>query len=378
MRYDYVVVGAGLSGAVLARNLAEHGKKIVLFEKRNHIGGNCFDTVDPAGVMVQRYGAHIFHTDFEDVWDFLSRFTQWREYVHEVLCYVDDNYLPVPFNFNSVEKVFASEADSIKAAFVQKYGTQAKISVLEIVNEEHPALRMVADFVYEKIFKNYTIKQWGLKPDDISPDIISRVPVHTNYDNRYFTDAYQAIPQDGYTAMIGNMLSHPNIEVNLNTPFGSLCRFEEGKITINGDRFSGKLIYTGQTDTLFKYKYGYLPYRSLKFDFETLNQPCYQSRAVINFPNEHAYTRIIESKHLTGQECSNTTICREYPQSYLPRKNEPYYPVSTSESRQQYELYAAEAKKYDNLVLAGRLAEYRYYDMDDAVKNALETAGNLL
>ncbi len=378
MKYDYIVVGAGLSGVVLARSLAESGKRILLLEKRNHIGGNCYDVVDSAGVMIHRYGAHIFHTDCEEVWNYLLRFTRWRKYVHEVLCCVDDNYFPIPFNFNSLKKVFAKDAPSIKEILIQKYGTKTKIPVLEIVNEQHPALKRVAKFVYEKIFKNYTIKQWGLKPEDISADIVSRVPVYTDYDNRYFTDTYQAVPKNGYTAMIKKMLSHPAIEVKLNTPFDSLCRFDEGKITIDSERFSGKLVYTGQTDALFKYKYGYLPYRSLKFDFKTLNQDYYQSKAVINFPNEHAYTRIIESKHITGQKCSNTTICWEYPQAYISGKNEPYYPISTNESQERYRLYAAEAKKCDNLILSGRLAEYKYYNMDDAVKNALEVARNLL
>jgi UDP-galactopyranose mutase len=328
--------------------------------------------------MTHPYGAHIFHTDFENVWNYLSRFTKWRKYEHEVLAFVDGDYIPIPFNFNSLEKVFKENSSSLKESFIQKYGLKAKISILEIINEDTEDLRRVGSYIYEKIFKNYTMKQWGLKPDEISPDVISRVPVYTDYDNRYFTDAYQGIPKDGYAAMFKNILSHSNIEVNLNTSFESICEFEDGKIFLDGTRFNGILIYTGQVDTLLKYTFDQLPYRSLRFEFETLDRDYYQERAVINYPNDYAYTRIVESKHMTGQKCPNTTICREYPQVHISQENEPYYPISTPDSLEQYELYAAEAAQYDNLVLAGRLAEYRYYDMDDAVNNALEKVKMLL
>jgi UDP-galactopyranose mutase len=358
--------------------LAESGRGVLVLEKRKHIGGNCFDTLDDAGVMIHQYGAHIFHTDHEDVWDYLSNFTQWRPYQHEVVSHVGGDPIPIPFNFNSIEAVYPEDAPGILDTFVEKYGPKTKISVLELLNESCPVLREVGEYVYENIFKNYTLKQWGLKPDQIAPEVIARVPVYTDHDNRYFTDKYQGIPQNGYTAMIGEILSHPNIDVRLNTPFQSRCKFKDGAIYLDNTCFHGTLVYTGKTDTLFDYEYGHLPYRSLTFEFETHEADTYQSHAVINYPNDHDFTRIIEAKHMTGQACSNTTICREYPHPYHPDRNEPYYPLSTADATQQYEQYAEKARHYDNLVLAGRLAEYRYYDMDDAVKNALDLARNLL
>ncbi|MHC4843871.1 MAG: UDP-galactopyranose mutase [Planctomycetota bacterium] len=378
MAYDYIVVGAGFSGAVFARTLAESGKNILLLEERGHIGGNSFDMINSSGVIIHPYGAHIFHTDFENAWNYLSRFTKWRKYEHEVLAFVDGDYIPIPFNFNSLEKVFKEDSSSLKESFIQKYGLKSKISILEIIKEDSEDLRLVGSYIYEKIFKNYTMKQWGLKPDEISPDVISRVPVYTGYDNRYFTDTYQGIPKDGYATMFKNILSHPKIEVHLNTSFNSIGEFKKGKILLDGTRFNGILIYTGQVDILLKYKFGQLPYRSLRLEFETLDQNYYQQRAVINYPNDYEYTRIIESKHITNQKCCNTTICREYPQPHVSKENEPYYPISTSDSTEQYELYAAEAAQYDNLLLAGRLAEYKYYDMDDAINNALEKVKMLL
>ncbi len=378
MCYDYLIVGAGLSGSVFARMLAQANQKVLILEKRDHIGGNCFDRVDSAGVMIQQYGAHIFHTDFEDVWEYLSRFTHWRNYQHEVLCYVDGEYIPIPFNFHSLDAAFDGKASTIQDLLVREYGKKVKLSVLDILDSHEPLLRGLGNYVYEKIFKNYTLKQWGVKPNEISPDVIARVPVYTDHDNRYFTDAYQGIPLEGYTAMIRALLSHPNIKLRLNTPFESMCEFKDGKISLEGRCFGGTLIYTGPTDTLFGYKFGRLPYRSLRFEFKTHQTEYYQRKAVINYPNDHAYTRIIEAKYLTGQQCPNTTICREYPQPYQPQENEPYYPLSTVESRNAYKLYAAEAAQFDNLILAGRLAEFRYYDMDDAVKNALDASRKLI
>jgi UDP-galactopyranose mutase len=378
MLYDYLIVGAGLSGSVIARVLAEAGGKTLLCEKRRHIGGNCFDVIDPAGVRIQPYGAHIFHTDHEEVWRFLSRFTQWRPYQHEVLSYIDGRYIPVPFNFHSLEAAFDGRAPEIQDLLIRKYGSKAKVSILTLLDDNEPLLRELSSYIYDKQFKNYTLKQWGLSPRELSPEVVARVPVYIDYDNRYFTDACQGIPQEGYTAMIQSLLSHPNIEVKLNTPFDSIGRFTNGQITLNGRPFHGKLIYTGPADALFGYQFGPLPYRSLRFEFETLSRAFYQARAVVNYPNDHAFTRIIEFKHMTGQVCPNTTIGREYPEPFDSRNNEPFYPLKTDASERQYRQYAARAEAYDNLVLAGRLAEFRYYDMDDAVGNALQTARKLL
>ena len=378
MSYNYLVVGAGLTGAVFAQILAEAGQKVLVLEQRDHIGGNCFDIIDSTGVMTHKYGAHIFHTDCEDVWNYLSRFTEWREYAHEVLAFVDNDFIPIPFNFNTLLQVFPEIAPFVKEKFVKAYGLKRKISILDLLEQQDPDLRNIGTYVYDKIFKNYTYKQWGLKPDQISPDVIARVPIYTDHDNRYFTDTYQGIPETGYTVMIETMLSNPNIELQLNTSFEEICKFKNGKILLNNRYFAGKLIYTGPTDMLFQYEFDHLPYRSLRFEFESLEQIFYQPKAVVNYPNDHEFTRIVEAKHMTGQDCSTTTICREYPQAHLPRKNEPYYPLFTDDSKRQFEQYSHLADKYHNLILAGRLAEYRYYDMDDAVKNALEKARKLL
>ena len=378
MNYDYLIVGAGLTGAVFAQVLAEAGQKVLVLEQRNHIAGNCFDQVDATGVMIHQYGAHIFHTDCEDVWNYLSRFTKWHRYEHEVVAFIDNGFIPIPFNFNTLQEVFPGEAAEIKEKFIEIYGLKSKISVLELLEQQDPLLRKVGTYVYEKIFKNYTYKQWNLKPDQISPDVIARVPVYTDHDNRYFTDTYQGIPEAGYSAMIETMLSSPDIELRLNTSFEEICKFKNGKILLNNSNFDGKLIYTGPADMLFQHEFGHLPYRSLHFEFESLEQSFYQLKAVVNYPNDHDFTRIIEAKHMTGQKSPTTTICREYPQPHLPRQNEPYYPLFTDESKEQFELYKSHADEYHSLILAGRLAEYRYYDMDDAVKNALEKAGKLL
>ena len=374
----YLIVGSGLTGAVFAQTLAAAGRKVLVLEQRNHVGGNCFDMLDASEIMIHRYGAHIFHTEFEDVWNYLSSFTRWRRYEHEVLAFVENDFIPIPFNFNTLQKVFNENASSIKQKFLEKYELKTKISVLELLKQKDPVLKNIGIYVYEKLFKNYTYKQWGLKADEIAPEVIARVPIYTDHDNRYFTDTYQGIPEDGYTSMIETMLSNPNIDIQLDTPFEKVCKFVDGEISLNGSLFNGILVYTGQTDVLFQYKFGRLPYRSLRFEFEPLKKTFYQPKAVVNYPNDHDYTRIIETKHMTGQECPTTTICREYPQQYRPLQNDPYYPLFTDESKQQYEQYANTAHKYNNLILAGRLAEYRYYDMDDAVKNARIKARKLL
>ncbi|HOL30525.1 MAG TPA: UDP-galactopyranose mutase [Anaerohalosphaeraceae bacterium] len=378
MNYDYLIVGAGLSGAVFAQTLAQAGHKVLILEKRSHIGGNCFDCVDTAGVMIHRYGAHIFHTEFEDVWQYLSGFTRWRPYSHRVVCFVEGRYIPIPFNYYSLQEAFDGKAAAIQCLLEQKYGRQTKLSVLDILHSQEPMLGNLAVYIYDKIFKNYTAKQWGIRVDEISPDVIARVPIYTDYDNRYFTDTYQAVPADGYTAMIQALLSDPHIELRLNTPFESVCQFTDGIIRLDGQRFNGILIYTGRPDALFGYRFGLLPYRSVHFEFETFAQSYYQHAPVINYPNDYNYTRIVEFKYLTGQKCPNTTICREYPRPCQTQADEPYYPILTPASVRLYQLYAEQARQYDNLILAGRLGRFQYVDMDDAVKNALDAARTLL
>ncbi|MCC6026283.1 MAG: UDP-galactopyranose mutase [Caldimicrobium sp.] len=374
--FNYIVVGSGFSGAVIAERIANVlNQKVLVLEKRNHIGGNCYDYKDENNIIVHKYGPHIFHTDYKEVFEYLSNFTDWQDYQHRVLAFVDGKKVPLPFNLNSIYEVFPQElAKRLEVRLIEKYGYGAKIPILELLKEEDKDLKFLASYVYEKIYKNYTIKQWGLKPEEISPQVTARVPIYVSRDNRYFTDKYQVIPKDGYTKIFERMLNHPNIKIMLNTDFKEVISidFENKKIYFLGQEFKGKLIFTGMIDELFNFKYGFLPYRSLDLRFETIEQEYYQEAPVVNYPNDYDFTRITEFKHIHPVKSNKTTILKEYPKAYQPNVDIPYYPVFTKENQELYNKYKEEADKFKNLVLVGRLAEYRYYDMDDVVKRALE------
>jgi UDP-galactopyranose mutase len=374
--FNFIVVGSGFSGAVIAERIANVlNQKVLIIEKRSHIGGNCYDYRDENNIIVHKYGPHIFHTDYKEVFDYLSNFTDWHIYHHRVLAFVDGKKIPLPFNLNSIYEVFPQElAKRLEVKLIEKYGYGAKIPVLELLKEKDQDLRFLANYVYEKIYKNYTVKQWGLKPEEISPQVTARVPIYISRDNRYFNDKYQGVPKDGYTKIFERMLSHPNIKILLNTDFKEIISIdsENKKIYFLGQEFRGKLIFTGMIDELFNFKYGFLPYRSLDLRFETIEQEYYQEAPVINYPNDYDFTRITEFKHIHPTKSDKTTILKEYPKAYQPNKDIPYYPVFTKENQELYNKYKEEADKFENLVLVGRLAEYRYYDMDDVVKRALE------
>jgi len=374
--FNYIVVGSGFSGAVIAERIANVlNRKVLVLEKRNHIGGNCYDYKDENNIIVHKYGPHLFHTDYKEVFDYLSNFTDWHIYHHKVLAFVDGKKVPLPFNLNSIYEVFPQElAKRLEVRLIEKYGYGTKIPILELLKEEDQDLKFLANYVYEKIYKNYTMKQWGLKPEEISPQVTARVPVYVSRDNRYFTDKYQVIPKDGYTKIFERMLNHPNIKIMLNTDFKEVISidFENKKIYFLGQEFKGKLIFTGMIDELFNFKYGFLPYRSLDLRFETIEQEYYQEAPVVNYPNDYDFTRITEFKHIHPVKSNKTTILKEYPKAYRPNVDIPYYPVFTKENQELYNKYKEEADKFENLVLVGRLAEYRYYDMDDVVKRALE------
>jgi len=260
MQYDWIIVGAGMTGAVAARTLAEAGKNVLILEKREHIAGNAYDELDDAGVLIHRYGPHIFHTNDEEVWQFLSRFTEWRTYRHKVLAEIDGEYMPVPFNLNSMVIAFGfRKAEQMKKALFEKYGEGNDVSITELRSAEEPLLCELAEFVYENVFKYYTVKQWGVKPEDIDPAVTARVPVRLSKVNGYFTDKYQGMPADGYTAMFASMLDHPAITVRLNTDARDLLTFSEGKLLFEGAPFGGKVLYTGPLDELFDYAFGRLP-----------------------------------------------------------------------------------------------------------------------
>jgi len=374
--FNYIVVGSGFAGSVIVERIANVlNQKVLIIEKRNHIGGNCYDYRDENNIIVHKYGPHIFHTDYKEVFDYLSNFTDWHNYQHSVLAFFDGKKVPLPFNLNSIYEVFPQElAKRLEVRLIEKYGYGTKIHILELLKEEDQDLKFLANYVYEKVYKNYTMKQWGLKPEEISPQVTARVPIYVSRDNRYFTDKYQVIPKDGYTKIFERMLNHPNIKIMLNTDFKEVISidFENKKIYFLGQEFKGKLIFTGMIDELFNFKYGFLPYRSLDLRFETIEQEYYQEAPVVNYPNDYDFTRITEFKHIHPVKSDKTTILKEYTKAYQPNVDIPYYPVFTKENQELYNKYKEEADKFENLILVGRLAEYRYYDMDDVVKRALE------
>ncbi len=371
-----IIIGGGFAGSVIAERIANVLKqKVLVIEKRKHIGGNCYDYRDENGIIIHKYGPHLFHTDYKEVFDYLSNFTKWREYHHKVLAYVDGKKIPIPFNLNSVSMVFEKDlAQRIRTKLIDKYGYNTKIPVLNLIKEEDEDLKILANYVYEKIFKNYTAKQWGKKPEEISFEVTSRVPVIVTERDGYFTDKYQFVPEEGYTKIFERMLENKNIEIILNKSFKEFIKidFETKKIYFEGKEFKGKLIFTGMIDELFEYRYGVLAYRSLELEFETLDKEYFQEVAVVNYPNDYKFTRITEFKHIHPIKTPKTTILKEYPKSYEKDKDIPYYPVFDKRSIEQYQRYQKEAEKFDNIILLGRLAEYRYYDMDDVVKRAYE------
>jgi UDP-galactopyranose mutase len=374
--FNYIIIGAGFSGSVIAERIANVlNQKVLIIEKRNHIGGNCYDYKDENNIIIHKYGPHLFHTDYKDVFDYLSNFTEWQLYHHKALAFIDGKKVPIPFNLNTLYEVFPKTlAEKLETKLLNKYHYNSKVPILDLLKEEDDDLKFLANFIYEKVFKNYTAKQWGLKPEDIDPQVTARVPIYIGRDNRYFTDKYQAIPKDGYTKIFERMLNHPNIKIMLNTDFKELINinYENKKIFFMKQEYKGKLIFTGMIDELFNFKYGYLPYRSLELKFESIDQECYQEAPVVNYPNDYDFTRITEFKHIHPIKSDKTTILKEYPKAYQSNKDIPYYPVFTKENQELYNKYKEEAERFNNLILMGRLADYKYYDMDDVVKRALE------
>ncbi len=373
---DVLIIGAGPAGIVSGRKLAESGKKIFIIEKKRHIAGHCYDEVTEYGIFVHKYGPHIFHTDFKDVWDFLSNFTEWNYYQHKVLGSIDGNLVPIPFNFNTIENLYPNHmVDSLTKKLVDEFGFGNKVPILKLRNSSDKEIRELAEVIYKKVFLNYTSKQWGENPDEIDPSVSERVPVVLSRDNRYFHDKYQGIPLEGYTKMYEKMITHENIKYLLNTDSKDVLEIKDNKIYIDDNVFHGEVIYTGMIDELFDFKHGELPYRSTKMTFEEHNIEFYQENSLVNYPNNYDFTRITEFKYLQKKCQSNkTVICKEYPQEYTRGENDPYYVVGNDDSKKQYNKYKIMASNIEGLHMLGRLAEYRYYDMDDVVEIALKTS----
>ncbi len=383
--YDAIVVGAGFAGSVVGRELAQRaGKQVAIVESRDHIGGNAYDTYDEAGVLIHKYGPHIFHTNDKRAYDYLSQFSEWRDYQHEVLADIHGTYMPVPFNKNSMEIMFGQEK---AAKYIEKlisvFGDERKVPIIELREQNDPELLEIADFVYENVFLYYTMKQWGQTPEEVDPSVTGRVPVFISRDNRYFQDTYQGIPLNGYTPLFESMLDHENIDVYLSVDGRDVLNFVEddsGKtyIEVDGKPFEGIVIYTGALDELFENRYGRLPYRSLDFVYETHPQKHVLPCGTVNYTVSEDYTRITEFTYLTGQDLDVTTIMKEYSKAYEGLEGEiPYYAIISDENQAHYQSYRDLADGIGNLYLIGRLAEYRYYNMDAIVSRALELADRL-
>ncbi|WP_345463317.1 UDP-galactopyranose mutase [Deinococcus carri] len=354
--FDYLIVGAGFAGSVLAERLASDGKRVLIVDRRPHIAGNAYDRYDDAGILIHPYGPHIFHTNSREVFDYLSRFTEWRPYEHRVLASVDGQLLPIPINLDTVNRLYGLNLTSFQ---VEDFFASVAEKVDQVRTSEDVVVSKVGRDLYNKFFRGYTRKQWGLDPSELDASVTARVPTRTNRDDRYFADTYQAMPLHGYTRMFENMLAHPNIKVMLNTDYREIADFIPYR----------HMIYTGPVDAFFDYCYGKLPYRSLEFVHETHAREQFQPTGTVNYPNDYGYTRISEFKYITGQQHPQTSVVYEYPRA----EGDPYYPVPRPENQELYKKYAVLADARPDVTFVGRLATYRYYNMDQVVAQALTT-----
>lgn len=364
MTSKILVVGAGFAGAVMARELAMQGHHILLIDKRHHVCGNAFDEIDQHGVLIHPYGPHIFHTNSERIYNYLSQFTAWRPYEHRVRSVVNGISFPFPINKTTLNMLYGLQLDEAGAA---SFFERVRVPRDPIVSSEDVVLNSVGRDLYEKFFLNYTRKQWGLDPSELKAGVAARIPVRSNDDDRYFTDTYQVMPRDGYTAMFNAMLDHPNIHIELGVDFNEL-RQRNSTLTFK------HTVYTGPIDSYFSHCHGRLPYRSLRFEHEHLpNVEKYQETGTWNYPNDYEFTRITEFKHLTGQEHTGTSIVREFPLD----EGDPYYPIPRADNEALFKRYESLAEREASTTFVGRLAQYRYYNMDQVVGAALSAAERL-
>jgi len=375
LTYDVLIVGAGFAGSVIAERVASQlNKRVLMIDRRSHSGGNCFDTLDDDGILIHNYGPHLFHTDDQEVWDYLSHFTDWHDYHHKVVAHLDGKSVPIPFNLNTLSQLFpSSEARSLREKLIQEYGYGNKVTIMRLLGSPDSQLQRLAKYIYDHIFLNYSTKQWGKRPEEMDSSVTARVPILISEENGYFSDNYQAMPKGGYYKLFANLNDHENIDILLNTDHKDILGLDETdhSFTLYGEAFIGDVIFTGMLDELFDFRFGQLPYRSLKFQFERHKMVSYQQSTTVNYPNEHDYTRITEFKKMYHLHTDVTSIVKEFPLSFEHTKNTPYYPILTDDSRDMYDYYLKTSRKYDRLTLLGRLAEFKYYDMDDIVKRAL-------
>ncbi len=379
LKYDVLVVGCGLSGAVCARQLAGLGKKVCILERRGHIGGNMYDYIQKDGILVHQYGPHTFHTDRSDLYEYVCRYSGWKKFRLTCGAVIHGKYTPVPFNSETIGIFYeAARADGIKQALEQAYPGRKTVGILELLRHPDRQIREYAQFLYENDYRPYTAKQWGIPPQEIDPSVLKRVPVRLDSRTGYFDDRYQVMPEKSYTAFFESLLNSPGIDVRLHTDARDLISLDSGcgQILFDGSVYEGCVIYTGPLDELFQMRYGALPYRSLRFEWVTRQVKSCQAAPVVAYPQAEGYTRITEYTKLPVQDAGNRTVYAiEYPVPYQEgTHNEPYYPVLTAESKEQYQKYRKLADGYDNLYLCGRLADFQYYNMDQALEKALATA----
>ncbi len=372
---DLLIVGCGFTGSVVARMAADMGKKVHIIERRNHIAGNMYDYTDENGFLVQKYGPHTFHTTKRKLYDYILNYGKWEEYKLTCMAQIDGKFTPTPFNFQTIDDFFDKEkAQAIKQRIADIYGDAPKTTIVEMLESSDELIKEYADFLFEKDYSLYTAKQWGISPSEIDVSVLKRVPVMFSYKTGYFDDHYQVMPALSFTHFFENLLNHENIKITLNTDARDIIKVKDGVLYVNGEKSQIPVLYTGACDELLDYKYGILPYRSLRFELKTENVDSYQDAPVVAYPQAKGYTRITEYTKIPYQQTNGkTVIAVEYPLQYDPsQKAEPYYPILTENNNAMYQKYRDELDTVENLYLSGRLADFKYYNMDQTLEKALE------
>ena len=372
-KYDVIVAGAGLTGSIYARHFADLGKRVLILERREHVGGNLYDYLED-GIYVQKYGPHSFHCNDKKVLSFIKKYAEVYDFILNVQVYMHNKFTPSPFNFKTIDQFYREdEAKRLKEKLLSYFKEAKSATILELLGSNDEEIRNFGKFLYESDYSLYTAKQWGIKPCEVDPNVLKRVPILLNYDEQYFYDTFQFMPKYGFSNFVKNLINNDNIDVKLNSDFLDYVEFKDGKTYLNDELFDGLIIYTGEIDKLFSYKYGALPYRSLKFEFFKENIFSYQNAPIVAYPEAKNYTRITEFKKFLEDSSGipNTIYVVEYPQKYEAGKNEPYYPINNDNSNKVHMRYMEEASKYKNLKISGRLGWFKYFNMDKIILNVL-------